>query len=70
MSQKKFVNQILNQHRGEGLSEEDVLLDCTEYRIVFRDVARANDERTMIASVIPSGTVCVNTLHTHPSIHD
>jgi len=64
MSQKKFVNQILNQHRGEGLSEEDVLLDCTEYRIVFRDVARANDERTMIASVIPSGTVCVNTLHT------
>jgi len=63
-SQKKFVNKLLKQHRGEKLSSEDVLLDCTEYRIVYRDIARANDERTMIASVIPNGTVCVNTLHT------
>jgi hypothetical protein len=63
-SQKGFVNKMLNQHRGEGLSEDDVLLDCTEYRIVYRDIARSNDERTMIASVIPSGAVCHNTLHT------
>ena len=63
-SQKKFVNKTLNQHRGEGLSEEDVLLDCTEYRIVYRDIARANDERTMIASVIPKEVVCHNKLHT------
>jgi hypothetical protein len=63
-SQKKFVNKLLKQHRGEKLSEEDVLLDCTEYRIVYRDIARANDERTMIASVIPNGVVCHNKLHT------
>ncbi|WP_425504248.1 Eco57I restriction-modification methylase domain-containing protein [Saliphagus infecundisoli] len=63
-SQIGFVNELLEEHRGEGLSESDVLLDCTEYRIVFRDVARASDERTIIASVIPTGIVCTNTLHT------
>jgi hypothetical protein len=63
-SQVSFVNDLLDDHRGEELSEEDVLLDCTEYRIVFRDVARASDERTIIASVIPEGIVCTNTLHT------
>lgn len=63
-SQIGFVNDLLADHRGEELSEQDVLLDCTEYRIVFRDVARASDERTIIASVIPSGIVCHNTLHT------
>lgn len=63
-SQKKFVNKLLNQHRGEELSNDDVLLDSTEYRIVYRDIARANDERTMIASVVPKGTVCHNKLHT------
>ncbi|WIV67528.1 Eco57I restriction-modification methylase domain-containing protein [Natrialbaceae archaeon AArc-T1-2] len=63
-SQIGFVNDLLDEHRGEELSEQDVLLDCTEYRIVFRDIARASDERTIIASVIPPGTVCTNTLHT------
>lgn len=63
-SQKRFVNQILNQHRGEELSEEDVLLDCTEYRIVYRDITNSTNERTMIASVIPNGVVCHNKLHT------
>ncbi|RLM32084.1 hypothetical protein DVK01_21185, partial [Haloarcula sp. Atlit-120R] len=63
-SQISYVNDLLDDHRGEELSEEDVLLDCTEYRIVFRDVARASDERTIIASVIPDGIVCTNTLHT------
>jgi hypothetical protein len=63
-SQIGFVNNLLEKHRGEELSEQDVLLDCTEHRIVFRDVARASDERTIIASVIPPGTVCTNTLHT------
>jgi len=63
-SQKSFVNNLLEQHRGEPLSEDDVLLDSTEYRIVYRDIARASDERTMIATVIPPGWVCHNTLHT------
>ncbi|WP_342810557.1 hypothetical protein [Natronosalvus hydrolyticus] len=63
-SQVGFVNELLEEHRGKELSGADVLLDCTEYRIVFRDVARASDERTIIASVIPPGVVCTNTLHT------
>ena len=27
------------------------------YRLVFRDIARSNDERTMIACIAPPGTV-------------
>lgn len=63
-SQIGFVNDLLEDYRESELSEDDVLLDCTEHRIVFRDVARASDERTIIGSVIPDGVVCHNTLHT------
>ncbi|ELZ88958.1 hypothetical protein C453_00905 [Haloferax elongans ATCC BAA-1513] len=56
-SQIGFVNDLLEEHRGESLSEKDVLLDCTEYRVSYRDIARATDERTMIASVLPKGIV-------------
>jgi hypothetical protein len=63
-SQVQFVNSLLNEHRGEPLSEDDVLLDCTEPRIVFRDITKFSNERTIVASVIPSGVVCTNTLHT------
>ncbi|MBP1986601.1 Eco57I restriction-modification methylase domain-containing protein [Halolamina salifodinae] len=63
-SQVGFVNELLEDHRGHELSEDDVLLDCTQPRIVFRDVARSSDERTIISSVIPDGVVCHNTLHT------
>jgi len=61
-SQKSFVNNLLNEKRGKPLSEDDVLLDCTEYRIVFRDIAAATNERTFIAAVIPPGVVCHNTV--------
>jgi len=63
-SQKQFVNDLLEEHRGQKLSEEDVLLDCEEYRIGFRDVTNSTNERTMIASVLPRGSVCVHTLQT------
>lgn len=63
-SQIQFVNDFLNENRGEPLTEEDVLLDCTEYRIAYRDVARATDERSLIATVIPEDTVCLHTLQT------
>jgi hypothetical protein len=63
-SQIGFVNELLEEHRNEQLSKNDVLLDCTENRIAFRDIARAKNERTIIASVIPKGIVCTNTLHT------
>ncbi|WP_435182443.1 hypothetical protein [Halobellus sp. EA9] len=63
-SQKQFVNDMLEENRGEPLSMDDVKLDCTEYRIVYREIARTTDERTMIASVLPKGIVCYHKLHT------
>ena len=63
-SQVEFVNDLLDEHRGAELSESDVLLDCTEYRIVFRDITKFTNERTIIASIVPPGVVCHNTLHT------
>jgi hypothetical protein len=63
-TQKQFVNELLKEHRGEGLIPEDVLLDCTEYRIVIRSVANSTNERTLIAAIAPSGVVCHESLHT------
>ncbi len=63
-SQKGFVNELLTKHRNEGLSLDDVLLDCTEYRIVYRQIANGANERTIIATVIPDEYVCHNALST------
>ena len=63
-SQKGFVNDLLEQHGRRELSKEDVLLDCTEYRIAIRNIARADDERTLIATVLPKDVVTVHTLMT------
>ncbi|WP_434530279.1 hypothetical protein ACODNH_03505 (plasmid) [Haloarcula sp. NS06] len=43
---------------------DDLLPDFTEYRIIYRDIARPTDERTMISTVLPKGLVCVHTLQT------
>jgi len=63
-SQKGFVNDLLEQHGRPELSKEDVLLDCTEYRIGIRNIARADDERTLIATVLPKDVVTVHTICT------
>jgi hypothetical protein len=63
-SQKSFVNDLLAEHRGFGLEMDDIVLDCSEYRIVFRDVTNASNERTMIAAVISPGPVCVDSVRT------
>jgi hypothetical protein len=63
-SQKQFVNELLEEKRGEPLHEDDVKLDSTDYRIVFRDITQATNERTFIASVIPPGIVCHSKLRT------
>ena len=63
-SQKSFVNELLEDHRERPLTEADILLDCTEYRIVLRDITNATNERTLISAVIPPGVVCHNTLRT------
>jgi len=75
-SQIGFVNDLLVENRGKELSSDDVLLDCTHPRIVFRDVTKFTNERTLITAVIPDNIVCHNKLHTirpykiNPSEHD
>ncbi|GAA0717098.1 type I restriction-modification system DNA methylase subunit [Halorubrum trapanicum] len=61
-SQKGFVNDLLEEHRGKPLSEKDVLLDSTRARIVLRDITNSTNERTLISTVLPEGIVCHNTL--------
>jgi len=63
-SQKQFVNDLLKENRGTPLSEDDVLLDCTEYRIAYRDVTNSTNERTLIATVLPKGAPVVHTVQT------
>jgi hypothetical protein len=63
-SQKGFVNDLLEQHGRPELSKEDVLLDCNEYRIAIRNIARADDERTLIATALPKDVVTVHTICT------
>ncbi|MFC4452111.1 Eco57I restriction-modification methylase domain-containing protein [Halorussus aquaticus] len=63
-SQKGFVNDLLQEHRGQDLCMDDLLPDFTGYRIIYRDIARPTDERTMISTVLPKGIVCVHTLQT------
>ncbi len=63
-SQKAFVNDLLKENRGEELHLGDVLLDCTEYRIGYREIANSTNERTMIATVLPKGIICHHKIHT------
>lgn len=63
-SQKGFVNDLLNEHRGEPLSLDDVLLDCTEYRLGFRKITQSTNERTIVTAAVPKGVVCHESLTT------
>lgn len=63
-SMKAFVNDHFEDYRGDSLSPDDILLDCSEYRIGFRDVSNSTNERTFISAVIPAGVVCEDTLQT------
>jgi hypothetical protein len=63
-SQKAFVNDLLKKHREEPLQIDDTLPDFTEYRLVYRKITNATNERTMIAAVIPKGIVCVDSVQT------
>ncbi|WP_439028097.1 Eco57I restriction-modification methylase domain-containing protein [Haloarchaeobius sp. DT45] len=61
-SQKAFVNDLLEEHRGRGLTTDDVLPDFSEYRIGYRAVTNSTNERTMIATLIPKGIPCIKTV--------
>jgi hypothetical protein len=63
-SQKKFVNNKLENTRGKSLKLEDVKLSCSEYRIVFRNISNSTNERTMISTVVPKGVVCHHAINT------
>lgn len=70
--ERQFVDVVVDSQQvsfGDGttLNLNDVPMPFDEYRIAYRDVASSQNERTVIASVIPPGVVCLNTLHTiHP----
>jgi len=63
-SKTGFVNELLESKGRNPISINDVKLDSSDYRIVFRNSAQPTDERTMIASVIPKGYVCHNAIQT------
>ena len=62
--QKTFVNDLLERHGRGPLSAADVLLDCTEYRLAYREIANSTNERALIATVLPPGVVCHHKIHT------
>jgi hypothetical protein len=69
---KRFADVVVDSQQvafgsDTTLDLNDVPMPFDEYRIAYRDVASSQNERTVIASVIPPGVVCLNTLHTiHP----
>ena len=63
-SQVQFVDDLLKKYRGNGLEEEDILLDCNEYRVGIRDVTNSTNERTIIATVLPKDVICLHTINT------
>jgi hypothetical protein len=63
-SQVQFVDDLLEERRGHGLKQDDVLLDCSEYRIGIRDISRARNERTIMGAVLPKDIICLHTINT------
>jgi len=57
-SQVRFVDNLLEEHGRDPLSLDDVLLDCSKYRLIFREISNTTNERSFISSVIPPGVVC------------
>ncbi|MFB6158706.1 MAG: Eco57I restriction-modification methylase domain-containing protein [Candidatus Nanohalobium sp.] len=63
-SQISFLNSKLEKKRGKEYSSEDVLLDSTAYRPVFRKVTQTTNERTMISAILPPGVATVDPITT------
>jgi hypothetical protein len=57
-SQVGFVDNLLEENGRGPLSVDDVLLDCTKPRLIFREISNTTNERSFISSVIPEGIVC------------
>lgn len=60
----KFVDELLEKHRGKGLTENDVKLDCTDYRVVYRFITNATNERTFVATVLPPDIITLHSIYT------
>ncbi len=64
--QARIANLLAEHNRGP-LTLADVLLASDTPRLVFRDIARNTDERTMIAAILPKNVFEGNTLkHLNP----
>jgi hypothetical protein len=44
------------------VESSEIKIDSSSYRVAFRDIARNTDERTMIATVLPPGVYCPDTI--------
>lgn len=70
--ERRFADVVVDSQQvafGDGttLDLDDVPMPFDEYRIAYRDIANSQNERTVIASIIPPGVLCLNTIHTiHP----
>ena len=53
-----------------AVKPEQVRLDYESYRLVFRDVARNTDERTMMATILPPNVFCPHTVSMEVVFHD
>lgn len=58
--QTDYLDDLFEKHRGREFSKDDVLLDCSTYRIGIRQIANNTNERSAIAAVLPPGIVTHN----------
>jgi hypothetical protein len=58
--QTDYLDDLFKKHRGSDFSKDDVLLDCSTYRIGIRQIANNTNERSAIAAVLPPGIVTHN----------
>lgn len=58
--QTDYLDDLFNKHRGSDFSKDDVLLDCSTYRVGIRQIANNTNERSAIAAVLPPGIVTHN----------
>jgi hypothetical protein len=59
----RSIQSLADQHEIKAkISPEAVKLDYQSYRLAFRDIARNTDERTMIATILPTNVVCPDTV--------
>ena len=62
-TRQQRIAALLKAHRHGPLTADDIRTDAEAPRLVFRDIARNTDERTMISSILPPSVFAGNTLN-------